>query len=470
MKRFVRAVVAVVVVFISLIVLPVVLRAVVPIDSGPISTLTVYAINTAEGDQYDPHVDGEKVVYTSIVGSTSEVRYYNFVTSDDLPIPQSANDIDQLGDISNGKIAFSRLDGLTFHEAIELFDTNTSMTTEIDPSPNSHHGTSAIGANTVAFIDADLSTVGELVIATIGGATVRVTNDTRIDQRPSVAPSGNVVVFESCQASASNCDIHQAVWNGTNWGVTNITNNAEPESYPDTDGSIVVYDATRSGERDIYWQPVGGGAEQRLVLAGEQRNPSVSGGLVAFESVAPSSPTADLFVYHIATNRLFRITSTPEDDLLSDVSALGNGEFHLVWTVGNSPERNVYGVRIELPAVSGGNYSFGGFLQPVDPLPTVNVMKAGAAVPVKFSLGGNKGLNIFATGYPRSASIPCSSTALTAAIEETATAGGSSLQYDATTDVYTYIWKTDKGWAGTCRQLVIQFADSSVQYANFKFK
>jgi hypothetical protein len=36
--------------------------------------------------------------------------------------------------------------------------------------------------------------------------------------------------------------------------------------------------------------------------------------------------------------------------------------------------------------------------------------------------------------------------------------------------VYTYVWKTDKGWAGTCRQLLINFDDSSTQYANFKFK
>jgi hypothetical protein len=27
------------------------------------------------------------------------------------------------------------------------------------------------------------------------------------------------------------------------------------------------------------------------------------------------------------------------------------------------------------------------------------------------------------------------------------------LQYDAATDQYTYVWKTDKSWAGTCRQL-----------------
>ena len=47
-------------------------------------------------------------------------------------------------------------------------------------------------------------------------------------------------------------------------------------------------------------------------------------------------------------------------------------------------------------------FNWSGFFQPVDNLPALNVVKAGSAIPVKFSLGGNKGLNIFAAGYPLS--------------------------------------------------------------------
>jgi hypothetical protein len=39
--------------------------------------------------------------------------------------------------------------------------------------------------------------------------------------------------------------------------------------------------------------------------------------------------------------------------------------------------------------------TFTGFFQPIDNQPTINTMKAGAAVPVKFSLGGNQGLNLW---------------------------------------------------------------------------
>jgi len=45
-------------------------------------------------------------------------------------------------------------------------------------------------------------------------------------------------------------------------------------------------------------------------------------------------------------------------------------------------------------------YPFAGFFGPVNNLPTLNSVKAGAAVPVRFSLGRDAGLNILAPGYP----------------------------------------------------------------------
>jgi hypothetical protein len=52
----------------------------------------------------------------------------------------------------------------------------------------------------------------------------------------------------------------------------------------------------------------------------------------------------------------------------------------------------------------------------------LNVVKAGSAVPVKFSLGGNQGLNIFASGYPISVPIVCGSNAELDPVEQTVTA------------------------------------------------
>ncbi len=115
-------------------------------------------------------------------------------------------------------------------------------------------------------------------------------------------------------------------------------------------------------------------------------------------------------------------------------------------------------------------YPFTGFFQPVDNLPTVNSVKAGQSIPVKFSLGGNFGLSILAAGSPTSQlSSACTSGAVVDDIE-TVSAGGSSLTYDAATDQYTYVWKTQKTWAGQCRQLNVTLTDGTVHTAVFTLK
>ena len=115
-------------------------------------------------------------------------------------------------------------------------------------------------------------------------------------------------------------------------------------------------------------------------------------------------------------------------------------------------------------------YNFAGFFQPVDNLPVLNVVQAGRAIPVKFSLSGYKGLGIFAVGSPSSGPIACNSSDPASDLTETVTAGGSSLSYDPTTDQYIYVWKTDQSWGGTCRQLVVELNDGSIHRANFKFR
>jgi hypothetical protein len=115
-------------------------------------------------------------------------------------------------------------------------------------------------------------------------------------------------------------------------------------------------------------------------------------------------------------------------------------------------------------------YSFTGFFQPVDNLPTLNQVNAGRAIPVKFSLSGNQGLGIFAAGYPASVAIACSTSLPVDAIEETVTAGSSSLTYDPTSDQYHYVWKTSNPWKNSCRQLIIRLNDGSDHRANFQIK
>ena len=115
-------------------------------------------------------------------------------------------------------------------------------------------------------------------------------------------------------------------------------------------------------------------------------------------------------------------------------------------------------------------FDFEGFYPPVEPEPTLNAVKAGSAVPLKFSLGGDKGLNVIDAGYPASRPLVCATLDPSGDLQPTQPAGRSALSYDAKSDQYTYVWKTDKTWAGTCRVLALQLVDGTEHLVAFQFK
>ncbi len=116
----------------------------------------------------------------------------------------------------------------------------------------------------------------------------------------------------------------------------------------------------------------------------------------------------------------------------------------------------------------GVNYKFAGYRQPVDNNNVLNTAKAGSAIPMKFSLSGNQGLNIIAAGYPKVTAIACAAGTASDAIEELATTS-SGLTYDATADQYNYVWKTQSTYAGKCYKFDMVLTDGTSHTALFKF-
>lgn len=118
------------------------------------------------------------------------------------------------------------------------------------------------------------------------------------------------------------------------------------------------------------------------------------------------------------------------------------------------------------------NCGFRGFFQPVDnPGPAENVVNranAGRSIPVKFTLGGNQGLAIFLDGYPKFVSSACDPSDAQDPIEATTTSPP-GLSYDPATARYTYIWKTEKVWAGRCGTFQLGLNDGSDHHALFRF-
>jgi hypothetical protein len=115
-------------------------------------------------------------------------------------------------------------------------------------------------------------------------------------------------------------------------------------------------------------------------------------------------------------------------------------------------------------------YAFSGFFAPVANPPAVNVVRAGLPIPVRFGLGGFRGLDIFAAGYPRSERIACGSSTEVEGVEPTLPPGSSGLAYNPLTRRYIYLWTTRKAWKSTCRQLVVKLKDGTFHRANFKFR
>jgi ABC-type transport system substrate-binding protein len=111
----------------------------------------------------------------------------------------------------------------------------------------------------------------------------------------------------------------------------------------------------------------------------------------------------------------------------------------------------------------------GGLLSPVKRPPLVNDRKAGAALPLKFGLGGDEGLSVLAAGSPSSAPATCTGFVPTGP-GVPASINGGGLAYDPATQTYELVWKTDKAWAGTCRVLTIRFREGSTLTALVRFK
>ncbi|MCP8999642.1 carboxypeptidase-like regulatory domain-containing protein [Pseudarthrobacter sp. RMG13] len=198
-----------------------------------------------------------------------------------------------------------------------------------------------------------------------------------------------------------------------------------------------------------------------------------------------SSLTSPPLYYDIETTAVFSSTlgvlvCITFDTLgMSDDQAVGQHLYHYVdgaWVDITGPPTGIPGevcgrtTSFSPFAVGQPRWPFRGFVEPVDNGGTLNAMKAGAAVPIKFGVGGNRGLDILAAGAPSSSVIACPGGTALDDIEQTLAAGNSSLSYAASSDTYTYVWKTQKAWAGTCRQFTLGLNDGTTHTALFDFR
>lgn len=154
------------------------------------------------------------------------------------------------------------------------------------------------------------------------------------DERPAVSPDGNAVVWTKC-SDMFTCDVWRAEQTSGNWGAPEQVTGAEgSESLPDTNGPVTVYGSTAGGDGNIRWSvkdESGTYIESMLALSGTQRNPNISGNLITFESSPAVGSPYDLWLYDLATNRLYQLTDTSVSESLSDVTTGPGGLVRVVW-------------------------------------------------------------------------------------------------------------------------------------------
>ena len=100
--------------------------------------------------------------------------------------------------------------------------------------------------------------------------------------------------------------------------------------------------------------------------------------------------------------------------------------------------------------------------------PTRNRVTAGGRITIRFSLGGNRGLDIFGVRSPTSQRYDCATGAsIPHSKYQTRPHGSDGLRYDAARQIYSYTWQTREEWSNTCRLFRMQLRDGSVHVARF---
>lgn len=112
-----------------------------------------------------------------------------------------------------------------------------------------------------------------------------------------------------------------------------------------------------------------------------------------------------------------------------------------------------------------------GFNPPISNPPAINQVQAGSNIPVKFSIGGNFGTNILASGSPQSQQVACSSlpgpNVTTIGNPSPISSVGMGFNLVPAPNQYMFSWQTSPSFAGTCRELSVQLNGGTPPHVAF---
>jgi len=276
-----------------LLLLPPMASALVPKDGGP-APGTETRITTSPGDEYDPAISGNLIVYSSYRSTSTDVYYYNLATGLETQVTNAVGD-QELSDVNNGRIVYTDLETLD----VLLYDPATGSSTNLTPErPVSINP--CISGDIVAWEDVDQGSQQVYARDIVTGELRQLSNNPDVNGKP--ATDGRTVVWEAGSNTTATCSVHAYDWaSGTS---RMLASNLDGDfRRPDVSGDKVVYDGMVNGERDIYCYDLATDTVRHLELPGVQIDTNVSGDYVCFEDL--SSGMYHLGIWDLATDTVY---------------------------------------------------------------------------------------------------------------------------------------------------------------------
>ncbi|MBN1200472.1 MAG: PD40 domain-containing protein [Anaerolineae bacterium] len=157
-------------------------------------------------------------------------------------------------------------------------------------------------------------------------ALERLTEDDTIERWPAFSPDGQLIVYAADLTPLGEDITELRLYHVEDSQITDLTTNGASliEAAPDwsPDGQHIVFHAQEAGatESDIYWMPANGASPAEKIIDSDasdiQPRFSPDGQYIVFSS--DRTGNWDVFVYKIATQVLYQVTTNPRIDIAND--------------------------------------------------------------------------------------------------------------------------------------------------------
>ena len=263
---------------------------------------TEVPIVVAAGDQIDPAISGNVVVYTDYSSGDADIYYWDGAVHPAVVRPGQQ----ELADIFGTTIVYT---DRTAGKPGEIFtyDIPTATITNVSNDIDHEQTNPVISSTTIAWEDFRFGPGHIGVYDRASGLRDIAGDQTSTQSQPAV--SGTNIVF--VDNAAGSIRLLDAV------SFTETILFAGPAFAPDIDGSHVAWTDSSGTDSDIVVRDLSTGTSTRLTLAGNQTNPKISGDFVAFEDQSTGISVA---LWHWTGGELLFFAPTGSSQALHDIS------------------------------------------------------------------------------------------------------------------------------------------------------